>query len=551
MDIQPQLLTLARLFEGRLFYIPDYQRSYSWSSRERKDLFDDIRSAGGKEEGHFMATLVCLRRTRIKIGIDEYQKLDIVDGQQRLTTLVILLNAIRLAMDPDDKSDSRAASGLRDLLVKPASENLLLLQTNHDSSHYFSDYLYEGETHQPDRAKTIADRELLSAIQDCTRFVRNCNRENADLAELAAVIRNRLSFVLHEISDEKTVYTVFEVLNSRGMPVSWLDRLKTALMGAAFGLSGVDKRQVVSDLHNVWRETYRIIGLRQGLSTESLRFAATLRVSTLPSRPLGEQAAVDELRLGIDTPKHIREVGRWLLKVTEACDKIHRDSRRNAVTQIAQARLLAVAIELKPRLRRAAKDELLGLWESVVFRIYGLMGRDARTSVGDFVRLAWRIVNERMSFDEMAEEIVDIGADFPISQAIRTIRGTNCYEGWEDHLRYFMARYEEHLADEYGIGLAEEIWEKIWSQNASRSIEHVWSQSSASDDVKHNLGNLVLLPPGLNSKLQDKRPKEKFDAYRKTGLHVAGEVADVGGWSKRAIRSRESRLLRWASQEWA
>lgn len=550
MDIQPQLLTLARLFEGRLFYIPDYQRSYSWSSRERDDLFDDITSARGKEEGHFMATVVCLRRTRVKIGIDEYQKLDIVDGQQRLTTLVILLNTIRLAMDTEDERESRAASGLGDLLVKPGSESLLLLQTNHDSSHYFSDYLYEGATQQPFRAKTIADRELLSAIADCTRFVHDWKREHGDLPALAAVIRNRLSFVLHEISDERTVYTVFEVLNSRGMPVSWLDRLKTSLMGAAFGLHGVDRRQVVEDLHSMWRETYRIIGLRQGLSTESLRFAATLRVSALPSRPLGEQAAVDELRFGIDTPGQIREVGRWLLKVTEACDKIHRDSRRNAVTQIVQARLLAVAIELKPRLRRAERDELLGLWERVVFRIYGLMGKDARTSVGDFVRLAWRIVNERLSFEDMANAIDGIGSGFPISQAIRTVRGTNCYEGWEDHLRYFMARYEEHLADEYGVGLAEEVWEKIWSQNASRSIEHVWSQSSASEDVRHNLGNLILLPPGLNSKLQDRKPREKFDAYRKTGLHVAGEVADAGGWSKKAIRSRESRLLRWATQEW-
>ena len=547
MDYQPQLLTLAKLFEGRLFSIPDYQRAYSWSGRERRDLFEDLRSVG--EDGHFMATVVCLRRDRVRLGIDEYQKLDIVDGQQRLTTLVILLNAIAFALDSDDPSETRAVTGLRDLLVKPGDDRLLLLQTNQGTTRYFSDYLYEGSTESPRRAKTIADRELLSAIRDCQAFVSEWKSEHGDLTSLASDIRNRLSFVLHEIGDERTVYTVFEVLNSRGMPVSWLDRLKTILMGAAFNVDG-NSEELVTYLHGIWRDIYRTLGLRQGLSTESLRFAATLRVESRPNKPLSEQAAVDELRSEVGTPKEIRNTGKWLLDVTRACDKIHRDARRNAVTQVVQARLLAVAIELGKGLRRHERDALLGEWEKVMFRIYGLMGKDGRTGVGDFVRLAWRIVNDRLSYADIANGIEYIGRKFPIADAIRATRGSNCYEGWEDQLRYFMARYEEELAEADGVGLADEVWEQIWSQSASRSVEHIWPQSTAPDDVVHNLGNLVLLPPGLNSKLQDRKPKDKLEAYRKTGLHVAGEIPEFGNWSKRAIRAREARLLEWATQQW-
>lgn len=236
--------------------------------------------------------------------------------------------------------------------------------------------------------------------------------------------------------------------------------------------------------------------------------------------------------------------------MTRACDKIHGNARRNAVTQIVQARLLAVAIELAKGLRQSDRDELLGEWEKVVFRMYGLARKDGRTGVGDFVRLAWRIVNNRLSYDDIASGIQDIGNRFPMADAIRETRGSNCYEGREDQLRYFMARYEEYLAEADGTGLADEVWERIWSQSASRSIEHIWPRSTAPEDVVHNLGNLVLLPPGLNSKLQDMKPKDKLDAYRKTGLHVAGEVQEFGKWSKKAIKARESRLLKWATQQW-
>ena len=100
-QIQPRYLPLADVLNKRLFYIPDYQRSYSWSSRERKDLFEDIINVQDEDgnTSHFMATIVCLRQKEVQLGTDLFTKLDIVDGQQRLTTLIILLKAISLALD--------------------------------------------------------------------------------------------------------------------------------------------------------------------------------------------------------------------------------------------------------------------------------------------------------------------------------------------------------------------------------------------------------------------------------------------------------------------
>jgi len=119
ITIQPQYLTLAKLLDGRLFQIPEYQRAYSWTSRQREDLFEDIDQTftKGPEEGHFMAALVCLRRKKQSLGTDEYYIMEVVDGQQRLTTLITLLNIIKLKLDKKQRAEAKMREELAELLV--------------------------------------------------------------------------------------------------------------------------------------------------------------------------------------------------------------------------------------------------------------------------------------------------------------------------------------------------------------------------------------------------------------------------------------------------
>lgn len=303
--IHPQYLPLAKLLNDRLFRIPEYQRAYSWTSKERRDLFADIKKthSKGNDAAHFMAAAVCLRRNKQVLGTDEFQVVDVVDGQQRLTTLIILLKTIALALKPEDKAEKKLAGELEELLVKADTDELLLLQTNHDSSHHFANFLRKGTAPASDEAKYLADRELLKAIEECTDFVSEWQTRGETISSLVALLKNRLYFLLHEIEDEKSVYTVFEVLNSRGLDVSWLDRLKSKLMGAAFELKAPANGTLVAELHNIWRDIYTTIGLRQGMSTEALRFAATLLINEAPSRPLGEEDSVGTLCDGCGNAK--------------------------------------------------------------------------------------------------------------------------------------------------------------------------------------------------------------------------------------------------------
>ena len=223
--------------------------------------------------------------------------------------------------------------------------------------------------------------------------------------------------------------------------------------------------------------------------------------------------------------------------------------------------MVATAVHLRQDFTEGDKAKILNRWEKVTFRIYGMFRKDARWAVGDYVRLAWRIVNEELSSTETLKGLSEIGSKFPVEEAIENLRNANCYTYWGEELRYFLHRYEEHLSKEAGQNFDNEQWHRIWATNSARSIEHIRPQSwwtsrgKESDEGRmHSLGNLVLLPPGLNSKLQDKPARKKVDAYTKTGLLIAQEVAGIvstSGWKSRTMKEREAHLLEWAMQEWA
>lgn len=109
-----------------------------------------------------------------------------------------------------------------------------------------------------------------------------------------------------------------------------------------------------------------------------------------------------------------------------------------------------------------------------------------------------------------------------------------------------------------------EQWNRIWAESASDSIEHVYPQSPAKDNswrgamgpgrsaesYLHRLGNLALLPPGLNARVGNRAFDEKKKEYKKTGLLLLQEIVAKRRWNNNAVEERERRLLDWARNAW-
>lgn len=552
-DITPTYENLSTLLKNRLFKIPPYQRGYSWTKYEREDLFSDIKKTFEKPgSSHFMATVVCLLEPNTKLlGTDVHKVLSIVDGQQRITTLVLLLNAIKIKLNLNDSFEKRAKQEIEELLVKDESNDLLLLQTNHDSNHHFEKYLREDKIPSLRCEKSHVDNELIEAVHEVSKFVSDWTIER-DLISLFGLLKNQLRFLVHQTSDDKSVYSVFEVLNSRGLAVSALDRLKSIFMGISFDLNNQD---LIQDLRFAWREIYQCVGSDKLVSQEVLRFAATFKSKSLPRRPVSEDDSVDIMRkLAIDA-KAVRMISSWILEVARAYINVIGNSRASAANKISQARFLATAINLRQDFDQPTREMLLRLWEKITFKIYGIFIDDQRKNVKEYVNLGFNVVNDRLDSDAIKCGLEKIGGDFPIRIAVEKLRNRDCYKGWETELRYLMSKYEEHLAEQAHNIYSNQVWLRIWEQSTAKSIEHIMPRSKATITHKNRLGNLVLLEPGLNSKLKDLPPLEKSGRYKETGLLIAKEVAEsiesIKDWSDASIDARGEKILAWISIAWA
>ena len=100
--------------------------------------------------------------------------------------------------------------------------------------------------------------------------------------------------------------------------------------------------------------------------------------------------------------------------------------------------MVAASVYLRQDFTEDERTQILRAWEKVTFRIYGMFNRDARTAVGDYVRLAWCIWNESLSAHEVLRRLSRIGKSFPVDRAIEELKKTDCYTDWKEELRYFL-----------------------------------------------------------------------------------------------------------------
>jgi hypothetical protein len=164
----------------------------------------------------------------------------------------------------------------------------------------------------------------------------------------------------------------------------------------------------------------------------------------------------------------------------------------------------------------------------------------------------------------MIQKITFLGEDFPANEAAKELQDVNCYEGWEDELIYFLYRYEEHLAREGDGSISDEVWVQVWNSSPTRTIEHIHPQTLNEywrgkfgakkefiERQSQRLGNLILLPPGVNSQAGNKSFEQKKIIYqRNRHLKLVDEVLEKEDWDHKAMLAREERLIAWAAKEW-
>lgn len=231
MKIESHDVTLEKLLQGNYFVIPKFQRPYSWEADQINDFWIDINASSG--ESYFIGSMVVYKT--------KDNRLAVVDGQQRLTTISIFLSAIRdMFLELGSKN---SAEGLQQFIERKDvdNKNIFVLETE-SSFPYLQEVVFKiGEPDAPydvgREEKAIAEaynlfsqsiaQKVSSYIDDPTIVDKEIKLEKALswLKHLRTSLLN-LSIILVTLDNEDDAYMIFETLNTRGKDLALSDLLK-------------------------------------------------------------------------------------------------------------------------------------------------------------------------------------------------------------------------------------------------------------------------------------------------------------------------------------
>lgn len=231
--------TFRQLMGNGLSYrIPPFQRDYSWTAEEWEDLWLDMVGtvSEGGEPAHYMGYLV--------LQTQDERFFDVIDGQQRLTTLslvvlAVLKNLRRLVtegLEPDN--NSRRLDQIRQSYIGYLDPVTLVprskLTLNRHNDDYYQTYLVPLAEPLPRRGFLASEHGLRKAFEWFDGRVRDYVRDQEGdpgvvLASFVETMSDRLFFTVITVTDELNAYKVFETLNARGVRLSATDLLKNYL----------------------------------------------------------------------------------------------------------------------------------------------------------------------------------------------------------------------------------------------------------------------------------------------------------------------------------
>ncbi|MFJ7976666.1 DUF262 domain-containing protein [Peribacillus sp. NPDC096379] len=207
------------IIEGtKQYLVPMFQRTYSWKINEWKQLWEDILEIDDLEEnkGHFIGSIVSMP---VPSAPHEVQKYLLIDGQQRLTTIVIILGVIRdLAKENDSIRLSKEINNT--LLIneyEDGDSRFKLLPTQADRAS-FREIIF------PNSDGNIDNNSLI--IQAYNYFKKQISSSDIELRQLKTSLTNRLSLVSIVLASDDNPYLVFESLNAKGRPLTQSDLIR-------------------------------------------------------------------------------------------------------------------------------------------------------------------------------------------------------------------------------------------------------------------------------------------------------------------------------------
>ncbi|GAA8484981.1 DUF262 domain-containing protein [Helicobacter pylori] len=576
-----ELLNLDGVIEKGVFEIPNYQRGYAWQKEQLKDFWNDLEHVSKLgDKFHYMHSLT-LRELENEF---ESSAFEIIDGQQRLATSLILLGL--LAKTTQNKDPKYSFINLEPILsykyyglseafraITEEEKNLEAFKTSFYAKNLIDAYAFFKEKISDTPVGTLEKmfdalikKMLFSVVGlndnriDPFSSFETINNRGKDLSTLE-LFKNRLHFVAHKICDEEDLENLQNEINDTYTRIYYdlrffedehLEGFLKHFVAYYYGEKSDFKGRLLNtafDAHKKYDDLY----------DEYEKIDELLFYLSYSSKVWNFLHTLDEksIALIVDDNKKLE------MEITPKMRGLLEKMRRlNALSDNAFLPLLLSLLTIQ-RAGKSANEqpyttkELEGLLEYLErfgFLIYGVAGKN--TAKNEWIELAFQAFRayrdgkenlaiedlptlEKSFFNKTKNSALEL-----LEESIHSKKNTEKWYGWGKVLNYLLYEYELHHNPETTLNFDSSIEsiEHILPQKPDQGYSDKEKNWAKNPHIVHALGNLLLIPKNANSSLSNKPFDEKRKEYIK-GSYSEKEVAKNASFGVAQIKERSEKLL--------
>ncbi|MDE0427323.1 MAG: DUF262 domain-containing HNH endonuclease family protein [Candidatus Poribacteria bacterium] len=566
---------ISELFDGRkIFNIPKYQRAYAWEEQQLKDFVEDIENQK-PDRSYFFGTILFQAQPRH----EGFEVIDIVDGQQRITTLIIFMKLLLTQR----KETGNDVTMLEDTYIQIYNRyKLRVLDTDND---FFISYILQDNRPDVSQIHTPSQRRLLKA----KNFLCRSLKTRSDKIEKFIDTIENMKVLTYSVEDKAEATLIFETTNDRGKSLTSLEKTKSFLMHKSYIVSNNPETDLdilqdrFSEIYRNYEEIESRVDEDSILQYHFIAFEEWKNKKEYQQSVQMIKQKVNKLVNAEDRAEAWRFIERCSRELKESFGIV-----KTLFTSRAPYLLDLFALSRRatfyPLLIKAYKlDRLDGkqnfkritrLVEIICFRfgIGGYRSDKGRESLYGLAR------DFSGNFDQLVKELQDFVEYYcNDSEFERCLRNSFFHFDVDGNdQQYLFWKYENHLRIKKQPIFPEMSYDEFTNTDSRRkfSIEHIIPQYPTANEIVadksirptidlnfrakylHSIGNLTIDPLSANASKSNQDFEHKDQGYfRKAPLKTQNELSEflnseTERWDEVSISNRADRILKFALGHW-
>lgn len=597
MELKP----LTHFFNKKIYCIPSYQRGYSWGDKQILDLLTDIDHAIKLDSLHYTGTItIHPQKQTEKIGLNNYEVFHVVDGQQRLTTLILILSHIvrKLKQNPETRSDSLEKESS---YIVCKGSYLFRYAIDKVSENYFRSLILENEN-LSSLEENLYTRNLHKAKITINKYFEIEDNRNR-LIEYLNAIEEKLQFNEYIVSNTTEIGVVFETMNNRGVGLSNLEIVKNRLLYLTSKIKSKEESKsrlvnLSSKINNKWSIILKNLTLPKKVLDEDTFLSNhwivyhgwnkanqakkeildnTFSISKMVEDPEGMISNIEDYINSLASCSlHWRflnypEEDKAFIEVEDLKTRNSIQDVASKLNRLSNSTIRPLLLAFMPLMKQNPSKllEFFTISEIFSFRLFSMNRRRSDTAKSDIFKNCSEFhlnpsskVNQNKALRFLAWYIDTYGDEdrfkLEVIELFKSTKKQGFYS-WSG-LTYFLFEYEESLK-----GKEDKKLDYTFANTKAKSVEHILPQTIGKTPWKkvvkgmrknelkqyiHSLGNLLLISAPKNSELQNSEYSIKSKAYKNGSFSEIVVANSNKSWSTLKIKRREKELLKFMKERW-